>query len=171
MTARFSLRTADPRDFTAVSALLAASYAELFAVAYEPQVLARALPLMTKANAQLLASGRFYLAQTEQGALIGCGGWSIEQPGTGKIRPGEGHIRHFATHPDWTRRGVGGALLARCLQDARAAGDRELHLPIEPGGGRFLPGASGFVVVGPIDVVLTPDISIAGVLMRYDFPR
>jgi hypothetical protein len=38
------------------------------------------------------------------------------------IDPVLGHIRQFATHPNWTRRGIGRALFERCVADARAAG-------------------------------------------------
>jgi hypothetical protein len=51
-------------DGPAVSSLLEASYTKLLAIDYEPDLLANLLPLVTKANSQLLASGNFYVAQT-----------------------------------------------------------------------------------------------------------
>ena len=169
MTERFCLRVAEPKDDTTISALLEASYTKLLAIGYEPDLMAKVLPLVTKANSQLLASGTYYVVQTQLGCVIGCGGWSKEQPGTGKIRRGEAHIRHFATHPDWTRQGVGRALLTRCLQDANAAAVRVLQCYSSVVAVDFY-RASGFVVIRSIPMQLTSDISLPGILMRRKLP-
>src|SRR6516162_11592079 len=122
-----SIRIAGPSDSVAVSAVLAASYSSLLKDCYDSDTLGRALPFMTRANPALLASGTYYVAEGELGNLLGCGGWTTERPGSGEIVEGEAHIRHFATHPEWLRRGVGTALLARCLGDARLLGIRKLN--------------------------------------------
>jgi GNAT superfamily N-acetyltransferase len=116
------LRIATPADAEAVAAVLRASYAELMAHAYPAELLARTLPLITRANPGLLASGRYYLVEAETGAPAGCGGWSAHPPGRPEPDRKRAHIRHFATHPAWTRRGVGRMLYVRCEADARAAG-------------------------------------------------
>jgi N-acetylglutamate synthase-like GNAT family acetyltransferase len=116
------LRIATPADAEAVAAVLRASYAELMAHAYPAELLARTLPLITRPNPRLLASGRYYLVETETGEPAGCGGWSAHPPGAFDPDPRRAHIRHFATHPAWLRRGVGGILYARCEADAREAG-------------------------------------------------
>jgi hypothetical protein len=90
---------------------LAASYSILFSAHYRSETLRSALPQMTKANPKLLASGTYYVAEAEPGNLIvGRGGWTAARPGSGEIV--EGH-RHFATHQDLVRRGVGANLLDR----------------------------------------------------------
>jgi GNAT superfamily N-acetyltransferase len=99
----------------------------LFAVSYDSKILRLALPYIIKANPALLASGTYYVAETEPGILVGCGGWTAEKPGSGETAAGEAHIRHFAIHPEWTRRGIGASLLARCIRDARSLGIRKLH--------------------------------------------
>jgi GNAT superfamily N-acetyltransferase len=120
------IRPAVPGDVAAVGALLAASYPALLAPHYPAQTLAAALPRMTRANPALLACGTWYVAQAED-ALIGCGGWTLAPPGRRRAwRLDEAHLRHFATHPDWTRRGVGAALLSRSVTVARAAGVRRM---------------------------------------------
>lgn len=116
------LRIATPADAEAVSAVLGPSYAELMASAYPAELLARTLPLITRANPVLLGSGRYYLVEAETGEPAGCGGWSAHPPGASEPDPRRGHIRHFATHPAWVRRGVGGMLYERCQADAREAG-------------------------------------------------
>ena len=167
MAVRISLRIAGPTDGPAVSSLLEASYTKLLAIDYEPDLLAKLLPLVTKANSQLLASGKFYVAQTQLGEFIGCGGWSWEQPGSDKIRQGEAHIRHFATHPNWLRRGVGRALLNRCVQDAKTAAVKVLECHSSLSAVDFY-RASGFVVIRPIIMQSSPDVSTPGVLLRRE---
>jgi GNAT superfamily N-acetyltransferase len=116
------LRVATLEDADAVSSVLGPSYTRLMAAAYPPDLLARTLPAITRANPALLESGRYYLVESESGEPAGCGGWSPDPPGRRDDDPERAHIRHFATHPDWTRRGVGRLLYDRCADDARAAG-------------------------------------------------
>lgn len=77
---------------------------------------------MTRANPALLRSGRYYVAETAEGTIVGCGGWSQGRPGTNEVEAGLAHIRHFGTHPDWTKRGIGRAIYQSCEDAARAAG-------------------------------------------------
>ena len=121
-----SVRIAGPGDHDRIEALLKASYYALFKAGYDAATLDAALPVITRANPALLASGRFYLTGTDTLAT-GCGGWSIERPGSGDIENGLGHIRHFAVHPGWLRRGIGGAILNRSVDEARRNGVRRLE--------------------------------------------
>lgn len=115
------VRTATEHDFAGIDALLAASYTQLMASAYGAAVLSVALPAMTKAQPKLIASQRFYVVQN--GAdIVGCGGWSLETPGSGERIDGLAHIRHFASDPNTLGRGIGRVLFERCASDARAAG-------------------------------------------------
>jgi ribosomal protein S18 acetylase RimI-like enzyme len=118
----FSIRPVTEDDAGAVSELLSASYPALLAGGYDPDLLARALPLMTRANPALLRSGTYHLAVTEDGHVVGCGGWTVQRPGAPDepVDPALGHIRHFGTHPDWKRRGIARALMDRCVAEARA---------------------------------------------------
>ena len=118
----FAIRIAAPADEVAIGALLARSYQTRMAPHYAPDVIESALPLMTKANPALLRSQTYYVAQTRGGALIGCGGWSIEEPGTGAIVSGVARMRHFATDPALTRRGIGRAIIERCIEQAEIRG-------------------------------------------------
>src|ERR1043165_1946892 len=118
----FAVRVASLADDAGVTALLQASYPLLMKPAYDAAMLVPALELMTRANPALLSSGTYYVAQSQEGMLVGCGGWTREQPGDGITNEGIGHIRHFATHPEWVRRGIGRAIYRRCEADARKAG-------------------------------------------------
>jgi len=162
---RYALRVAGPADAEAVTALLEASYPTLLAGGYAPDVLAATLPLMTKANPKLLASGTYYVAEVDGGSLAGCGGWTPEKPGSGEIVPGVGHIRHFGTHPDWTRRGIASALLVRCFEDAKARGVESMEAFATLSAEDFY-RAHGFVAIGPIDVPMTKDVKLPSLWMR-----
>lgn len=168
-TVTYNVRLSAPSDAEAVSALLAASYSTLLASHYKKELLDRALPFMTKANPTLLASGAFYVAQSNHGELIGCGGWSLEHPGTAKIVRGEAHIRHFATHPGWTRLGVGRSLMNRCCMDAKALGVSELHCCSTFAAESFYK-ALGFKTVAGADISLDSEVSFPAVLMQHALP-
>ena len=163
----FSIRIAKPTDAEGVSSVLAASYSSLLVAYYDSELLVKALPDITKANPALLACGTYYVAEREAGHVVGCGGWTAESPGSGQITQGEAHVRHFATHPDETRQGIGSALLARCIGDARQQGIRRLHccstLNAEP-----FYQAAGFNTIGPIDVDLRSGITFPGVSMTCE---
>jgi ribosomal protein S18 acetylase RimI-like enzyme len=124
MTAHdISIRRAGKADLAPLSDLLAASYATLDDGSYDRAEFAAALPLMSRANPTLVASGRYFVAEIG-GRPAACGGWSLGAPWTGEIVEGVGHIRHFATHPAFRGHGAGGALLRHCLAEADAAGVR-----------------------------------------------
>lgn len=117
-----TLRMATPKDAAALCALLQASYPALMASHYENAVLDAVLPFITQSNPHLLASGTYYAVHKTNGQIVGCGGWTMEEPGSGKVEQGLAHIRHFATHPDWTRRGIGRDIFSQCRKDAQSKG-------------------------------------------------
>jgi N-acetylglutamate synthase-like GNAT family acetyltransferase len=145
------IRAAIPADTDAVSILLEASYSRLLVTSYDSNILRLALPYMIKSNPALLDSGTYYVAETTPGILVGCGGWTAAKPGSGEITEGEAHIRHFAIHPEWTRRGIGTSLLDRCIRDARLFGISKLHCFSTLNAAPFY-RASGFDTIGSIDV-------------------
>lgn len=159
-----SIRVAGPEDESAVREVLEDSYPALMAPAYDPGLLARAMPLMLRPHPRLLAAGTYFLAG-EEGQPIGCGGWSLERPGEDEVEPGLAHIRHFAVRTGWAGRGVGRALYARCEQAARAAGATRLEVQSSLNGEPFY-AALGFVRIGPIDVPMGPDLAFPSILMR-----
>jgi|SRR5258707_1438342 len=114
-----------------------------------------------------LACGAYYVAETDRGNIVGCGGWTAQKPGSGEITEGEAHIRHFAIHPQWIRRGIGTYLLARCLSDVRSLGIRKLYCLSTLNAVRFYQ-ASGFTTVGPIDLPLEPGLTFPCILMSRE---
>lgn len=162
---QFKVKVATSADTAAVSAVLAASYGKLLASHYSAESLSRALPLMSIANPVLLGSGKYYVAETGAGEIIGTGGWSLERPGTTEVTHGLAHARHFATDPRWTGRGVASAILSQCIRDAEPQGAQSMEAYSTLAAVGFY-RAHGFIVVDSIDVPLAPGITLPAVLMR-----
>jgi N-acetylglutamate synthase-like GNAT family acetyltransferase len=115
------VRRTYPEDEALIDELLERAYPTLMADAYRKEVLSAALPFLTKSNMALLTSGTYYVAE-ESGRVLGCGGWTLERPGTSEITPGIAHLRHFATDPNFVRQGVGRTIFRKCAQAATQAG-------------------------------------------------
>ena len=159
------LRIAMPEDAEAVASVLRPSCTELMAGAYPPDLLERTLPAITRANPVLLSSGRYYLVETRSGQPAGCGGWSPDPPGRADDDPERAHIRHFATHPAWTRRGVGRLLYERCAADAGAAGFILFEAWASLNGESFY-ASLGFRSLGRIDAAMPGGVLFPAIRME-----
>ncbi|MGI9421473.1 MAG: GNAT family N-acetyltransferase [Geminicoccaceae bacterium] len=161
----FALRTAAPDDAVPVTRLLEASYGRLMPSAYGQAHADQFLPVITKAQPELLASETYYLAITPEGELIGAGGWTKETPGSGDIDAHTGHIRHVATHPAWTGKGVGRTIIDRCVADARLAGLSRFECNSSLNAVDFYKHL-GFKEVRPIDIPLGKHLIMPSLLME-----
>lgn len=158
------VRNATAADANLIGEVLVASYPALMAGAYDEELLARALPLMTRPHPKLLVSGTYYVAEIE-GEPVGCGGWSREEPGSGSLEPGVAHIRHFAVSERFVGRGIGRILYGRCAADARRVGVRRLECYSSLNGEPFY-SALGFATVRSIDVRMATDLIFPSIHMR-----
>ena len=163
MAGTLTIRAARPSDLAAVDALLTRSYPALLKGDYPPSVVVLALPLLARANPALLASGTYHVAEGEDGALLGAGGWTPAGR-QGDRRAGIGHVRHVATDRRLTRRGIGTGIMARTLEQARAAGMRAMDCLSTRTAVPFY-ASLGFQVVGPVEVGLRPGIAFPAVRM------
>lgn len=161
----YRLRVASPKDASAVEDVLKASYPALMATAYDEAVLTPVLTLITQANISLLASGTYYVAEAVDGLIVGCGGWTIENPpGTDDAGSGVGHLRHFGTSPAWTRRGIGRTIFQQCESDAKFTKLNELEVYSSLNAEKFY-AALGFKRVKIISLTIGPN-RFPSVLMR-----
>lgn len=170
MAQTITLRRAEPGDLAAVDQLLARSYPRLLAADYPPSVMVLAVPIISRARPELLASGRYFLAVDASGRVVGAGGWSLARPG-GAADPSvdTGHVRHVATDPDVTRQGIGRKLMREAVADAARAGVLRLECLSTRTAVPFYT-ALGFRVVGPTDVPLQPGNVFPAVRMIADLP-
>jgi len=163
-----TIRPATPDDREMLDELIAAAYARLDNGAYEAARLAAAMPVMSRANPKLLASGTYYIAECD-GEPAACGGWTVDKPGSGEITEGVAYIRHFATHPAHLRKGIARMLLDRCLNEAAAAGLRLMKSQATLVGEPFY-AAAGFSRVGMIEVEMGPGNLLPAVDMERPLP-
>ena len=162
---KFALRIATPQDEASITELLETSYPELMSSSYDAAALVDALAVMTRASPALLASGTYYVAESEDQVTVGCGGWTRERPGTTETEPGLGHVRHFATHPSWIGEGIGRSIYSICEKQARSAGVQRLECYSSLNAVGFY-AALGFRPVRRIEVHLSPSVRLPGILME-----
>jgi GNAT superfamily N-acetyltransferase len=162
--ADLTIRAAQDSDRAALEALIAECYAAVYPGWYDEEVLGDALPAMLRIDPALLSSGRYLLASMGD-ELAGCGGWSASAPKSGEAEHATGHVRHFATRTGLMGRGVGGAILDRCVAEASQAGMSKLRcfssLPAE----RFYE-RHGFSKLGDVSVMLGEGVYFPAVQME-----
>ncbi len=164
MSDQTTIRSTTADDHELVSDLLLASYPVLMRAGYSDAVLDAALPAMTQANPVLLASGTFYVVQDNDGLAIGCGGWTFERPGSAEIVDGLAHIRHFATHPNRTGKGIGRLVYQCCEKNARQAGVGQFECYSSLNAEGYY-ASLGFTAIERLNVPMGPEIVFPAVRM------
>lgn len=172
-------RLAEARDAPAISALMRAAVLELFPAFCDARQTASAAVHVAHLDALLIADGTYVVHEVD-GELVACGGWSrraklyagaraaadderVLDPATEPAR-----VRAMFVRGDWTRRGLGRAILDWCESAARAEGFRELVLMATPPG-EPLYRAAGFSVVERCELMLPDGVLLGGVLMHRSF--
>ncbi len=135
------IRPLTPAGTPAVAALIRASVHGLQAPDYTQAQREAALATVFTVDSRLVADGGYFGAFTVAGELIGCGGWSarrtlyggdhqLEHIAAGFLNPATdaARIRAIFVHPAWSRRGLGGLLLATAEAAAQAAGFRRFEM-------------------------------------------
>lgn len=160
----FVVRLSHAGDLPQVDALLMRAYPILLKPDYPASVLVTAIPRMARANPSLLSSGSYYVAEDRDGLIIGCGGWSIRNPGDGRQRQEEAHVRHFGTDPRCVRQGVGRAIMERCLADVADQGVREMQCYSTRTAVPFYE-SQGFETIGEMLMQLAPGVDFPAISM------
>ena len=160
MPETITIRTSAADDVAAVDALLRRSYPVLLKADYPPSVMVTAVPLISRAQPALVTCGTYYIAEDSSGRCLGAGGWTPK-----RRQPNAADIRHVATDPRATRRGVGRALMARIVDDARAAGISRLDCLATRTAVPFYQ-AMGFITLGPLELPLAKAIRFPAIQMQ-----
>lgn len=170
MTMTVIIRAARLSDLSAVDTLLARSYPKLLAADYPPSLMVLAVPIISSARPELLASGQYYLAYTDGGQLVGAGGWSAnapaasDKPAAPGVRGRIGHVRHVATDPSAVRQGVARALMQAVFAAAIENGVTRLECLSTRTAVPFYTSV-GFRSLGPVEVPLRQGIVFPAVQM------
>lgn len=169
------MRLATTEDALRIAELMRASALELFPAFYDEQQTASGAVHIAHLDPQLIADGTYYVHEVD-GEIVACGGWSRRA----KLYTGSGsqddddrlldpatepaRIRAMFVRGDWTRRGLGRAILDACRDAARAEGFSDLilmaTLPGEP-----LYRAFGFREKDRVTIPMPDGVTVAGVLM------
>ena len=169
-------RLARVADASRVSELMRASVRDLFPRFYDERQTASAVVYIAHLDMKLIEDGTYFVHETED-QIVACGGWSrraklyagaavaddddrLLDPRTEPAR-----VRAMFVRGDWTRRGLGRAILDSCERAARDEGFRTLALmatlPGEP-----LYRSFGFREVQRVSMIMPDGISLEGVAME-----
>lgn len=133
------IRNATMDDREAIQKLIAASARILSRQHYNDAQIEAAIATVFGVDTTLIEDGTYFVAESD-GTFVGCGGWSRRKTlfggdqyssrDTGYLdsQTEPAKIRAFFIHPDHARKGIARAILARCEEEARAHGFRELEL-------------------------------------------
>ena len=132
-------RLAVPADAPAIAALMKASVLEIFPHYYDERQTASSAIHIAHLDMQLIEDGTYFVHEAD-GEIVACGGWSRRN----KLYTGRGdsddddrlldpatepaRVRAMFVRSDWTRRGLGRAILDACENAARAEGFSDLAL-------------------------------------------
>jgi GNAT superfamily N-acetyltransferase len=153
-----TLRLAHPADIPTLRALIESSVLGLQANDYSPDQLKQALKTVYGVDTQLIVDGTYFVAETEEGTIVGCGGWSRRKTLYGGdqfaarqddlLDPARdaAKIRAFFIHPNYARKGIGAMILEACEQAAVAAGFSRLEMGATLTGVPFY-AAKGYVAL------------------------
>jgi len=167
MAQTITLRTAVPTDLAGIDRLLGRSYPRLLAADYPASTLVLAVPRFSRAQPELLASGRYYVAEDMQGRILAAGGWSRRNPSGGPVAETTGHVRHVATDPDALRQGLGRLVMERVMAEARAEGMDRLDCLSTRTAVPFY-RALAFRILQPKELALAPGIGFPVVRLLRD---
>jgi GNAT superfamily N-acetyltransferase len=175
-SATVTQRLARAADAAAISALMRASVLALFPRFYDERQTASAAVHIADLDTALIDDGTYFVHETA-GEIVACGGWSRrdrlyagagDAAGDGRLldpRSEPARVRAMFVRADWTRRGLGRAILEACERAARAEGFTSLALmatlPGEP-----LYRAFGFRETGRSMLTLPDGVEVEGVAMR-----
>lgn len=148
------IRIATENDRDAIEQLIFLSARELSRAYYTDEQIAAALARVYGVDSALINDRTYFVAESD-GMLVGCGGWSKRKTlfggdqfinrdsGLLDPRTDAAKIRAFFVHPNYARRGIARALLARCELEAQRDGFKSLELMSTLPGVEFY-RASGF---------------------------
>lgn len=171
-------RAATLADAPAISALMRASVLELFPRFYDERQTLSAAEHIASLDLRLIEDGTYFVHEAD-GEIVACGGWSRRNrthAGAGDAadddRPLDpatepARVRAMFVRADWTRRGLGRAILESCRLAAKAEGFSSLTLTATlPGVPLYL--AFGFTEVERVTVTTPDGVDVPGAVMTRD---
>lgn len=171
----WQLRLACMEDVPALEQLIPLSVRVLQAAHYSTAQMEAALGPVFGVDRQLIADGTYFVTECD-GVIVGCGGWSKRRSlfGGDAVRKVEdpllnpsvepARVRAFFIHPDWTRRGIGRAIIDACEAAVTTAGFHRIEL-VATLTGEPLYSACGYIEAERYEVPLNGVLSLPVVRM------
>ena len=170
-------RLAAAEDVPRIRELMRASILEIFPRFHDARQTASAAEHIGDPDATLIEDGTFFVFEHE-GEIVACGGWSRRDKlftGAGGEVAGTARLLDPATEParvramfvrsDWTRRGIGRAILEACERAAAAEGFTKLAL-MATLPGEQLYRAYGFREIERTIITMPDGVELDGVAME-----
>jgi GNAT superfamily N-acetyltransferase len=170
------LRVAVTPDAPRIAALMEASIRSIFPAYYNDQQVESSVVYIGHLDEQLIDDGTYFVHEAD-GEIVACGGWSRRN----KLFAGRGdaeddnrlldpqtepaRVRAMFVRADWTRRGLGRAILEACENAARAEGFTQLVLGATLAG-EPLYRSFGFHEVARSEVTMPDGVSVDVVSME-----
>jgi GNAT superfamily N-acetyltransferase len=169
---RLAVRADEPR----IATLMRSSVLELFPNFYDERQTLSAARYIAHVDRTLIDDGTYFVHEVDE-QIVACGGWSKrDRLYTGSDPGGDdarlldpatepARVRAMFVRGDWTRRGLGRAILTSCERAAHDAGFRTMSLMAT------LPGVPlyrsfGFTTVAAATVTMPDGVSIDAVTMQ-----
>jgi GNAT superfamily N-acetyltransferase len=180
-TTMWPLRLACEFDVTALDALIPLSVRSLQAPYYSRPQMDAALGPVFGVDRQLIRDGTYFVAE-QDGAIIGCGGWSRRRSLYGgdsgrSVEDGlldpqrdAARVRAFFVHPAWARRGIGRSIMMACELAIVRAGFRTVDI-VATLAGEPLYAAFGYAVVERYEIPMADSLSLPVVRMNKRMER
>ena len=169
-------RLAVATDAPAIATLMRQSILDLFPHFYDARQTASAAVHIADLDRSLIDDGTYFVHEAGD-EIVACGGWSRRDrlyTGSGAReddarlldpRTEPARVRAMFVRGDWTRRGLGRAILEGCERAARAEGFTTLAL-MATLAGEPLYRAFGFRELERVEITLADGVVLAGVAME-----
>lgn len=151
----FTIRKATIDDQPAIADLIAESVRGLSQEDYDAQQIELSIKTVFGLDTELIADQTYFVVEADDGRIAGCGGWSKRKTLYGASVYSESRdsnlldpdrdpakIRAFFIHPDFSRKGIGTAILEACENEAKAHGFKNAEMMAT------LPGVKLYAVRG-----------------------
>ena len=175
------LRLAREADVSALEALIPLSVRALQSPYYSQAQMDAALGPVFGVDRQLIRDGTYFIAE-QDGAIVGCGGWSRRRSlyggDSGREREDglldpprdAARVRAFFVHPDWARRGIGRSIMVACEQAILESGFRTVDI-VATLAGEPLYASFGYAVLERYEIAMVSGLSLPVVRMTKSMER
>jgi GNAT superfamily N-acetyltransferase len=174
----FTIRKATFADQAAIEKLIAESVRGLSREDYDERQIELSIKTVFGVDSELIGDETYFVVETENGEMAGCGGWSKRKTLYGASvyslsRDSElldperdaAKIRAFFIHPAFARQGIGTMILNECERQAKAHGFKSAEMMATLPGVRLY-AARGYSGDEQVKVPVGENIDIICVKMR-----